>query len=381
MTRKAFQCSAITVLFMLLSCTSCSNVNANQKSSSQNKAVNHTVSVQKNPKHIKKNLGTNLSIDAAVEGSNFNIAKVIKAKVMTADKNKIADILLKHDKIIKRARHVSDGSTTYEYDTADSTLEAGSSIFFATKFSDDYLPYLLCTEKGASWYSADKYSTTSDLPFMTRASAIARITKTLKSLGIFISKTYEGYSLDYKTMEKVQELDRKNKNVAENMKGGSIKIKNNWSIDDDCYYFTFHPMFGGLPIDADSHGLTDDTTTQGSNINICCSKRGILCFDAGCLYKQVGEESKASKIIGVNTALQAVVKKFSSIILTNHTLITHVRLCCVAVYADSSHLNYKLVPAWRFDGRQTIKSKSSSGTASSVSDFCVVINAVTGKEM
>jgi len=367
----------------LFSFTACTNGNNSVKNSSQSASQVMAVSnAQTNQKHIKKSLGTDISIDADVDSQNgVKAVKIIKAKALTVDKQKLVDTLIKPAKIIKTIQSGTGDSKTFEYDAVDSKLIVDSGIIFETTFCNDYLPYLLCTDKTASWYSADKYSKTSDLSFATRASAVAAITKMLKSFGVDISHTYEGYSLDYKTMEKVQKLDKNNKDIATNLKGEPIKIKESWSADDDFYYFVFHPQFGNLMIDQDNHGLNDDSTTYGSSINVCYSKRGVILLDSMFLYKQTDEESKATKIIDVNTAIQAVVNKFNTMIITDPIKITNVRLCYVASYIDSAHIDYNLVPAWRFDAEQTISAEKSSNAKTSTSDFDVVINAVTGKEM
>jgi hypothetical protein len=368
----------VAVSILLFSCTACAN--NNQRNSSRSAS-----DMKANPTYIKKNLGTNLSIDADVDSQKgVKSIKVLKAKALIVGKQKLIDSLIKPAKIIKTIQRGTGDSESYEYDTADSMLVAGDKIdsgnFFETTFCKDYLPYLFCTDKTASWYSSNKYSKTSDLPFATRATAIAAIKKMLKSFGVDISQTYEGYSLDYKTMEKVYKLDKSNKDISVNLKGEHIKSKDNWSVDDDFYNFTFHPQFGKLMIDQNSYG-SDAAYITGSSIDICYSKRGVIFYSPSFLYTQTGENSKDNKIIDVNAALKAVIKKFNSMILTDPTKITHVRLCYVASYVDSAHINYNLVPAWRFDGEQTSKVKSGSKATTSVADFSVIINAVTGKEM
>ena len=384
MIMNRYKCGLVAVSFVIFSCAACANGSGGIKSSSQGSVASQAMTVssgQTNPMHIKKSLGTNLSIGADIDSRGVvDAVKILKAKAFTVNKDKLVDALIKPNKVIKTAQHGKGNSISFEYITADSTLEAGSEIFFETTFCKDYLPYLLCTDKTASWYSADQYSRTSNLPFATRASAVAAITKMLKSLGVNISQTYEGYSLDYKTMEKVQQLDKKDKDIAENIKGGAIMIKSHWSADDDLYYFIFHPRFGSLMIDQDNHG-PEDASINGSYIELCYSKRGVELLRNSFLYTQIGEDRKDSKIIDSSAALQAVANKFKTMIVTDPIKITHIRLCYVAAYIDSSHINYNLIPAWRFDAEQSKTDKKGLNTTTVTSTFAIIINAITGKEI
>lgn len=375
---KKIGCCIISIL-IVLSLSACTKGDENGDLQGSISSVPNTGS---NPSHIKMELGANLSIDADVTSqSDVGGIKVLDAQALTVDKQKLVSALLGNAKITKTAEYGTGESKQYEYITSDgSRLEASSNIYFATMQYYQYIKSVFCTDKTASWFNSNKYSKSSDLPFATRAAAATDVTKVLKSMGIDVSATYEGYSLDHETMKAQQYIVKNNKEYTDGMKGNTIKLKDNWDSDDDCYYFTFHPQFDGMMIDPDDHG-TEDALLNGSYIDVCYSKRGIEYLSTMFLYTQTGEEKQTIQIIDSSKALQAVVNKFNTMVLTSPTKITHVRLCYAATYVDSSHKEYNLVPAWRFDMEQTIKNVKETKTNTSVNTFAVIINAVTGKEI
>lgn len=335
--------------------------------------------------HIKKELATNLSVDADVimPKTGTGKADVLTAKFHSVD----TDALLQKffsGKTVK-SHDEEDGDI---YQAADgSFLNNSSGSFYFHDSEGPTIDYAFFMDsENIMDYNADKFSTTSDLPFESRKSVAEKIKKFLASFGVDAGENYTGYSLDHQTLKTQQDEyvrrekadEGSTKSFESDIKAGRIKLQKEWSEDDDCYFFVFSPEINGMPITRKIHGSPDNgTSVAGTDITVLYTKKGIMSLSANYLYEITGTETKDTKLIGADQVVDAIEEKYGSMILTDKTVITKINLNYIPVLADKSRKNFKLTPAWEVTVSQSYK----KGDKSRSWDSTVFFDAETGKEI
>lgn len=249
---------------------------------------------------------------------------------------------------------------------ADNTVQflAGpySSVAHYGRMETSYITGAFRLQKKYEDYNADKYSLTDELDFMTREDAFTKLESALKQMGYDFEKEYSAYALDAETMEKEE--------YHMSMDGGIDKdeYKEQWTRDDDCYYFTIRQNYRGLPIHYAYAGVFTNYDPENAPVQAIFAKDGIVELDVNFIYEMSSEEM-VQQLIGPEEAAEMVSKKYNSILGDTSYKISRIELVYIVDAAEEKG-SYELKPAWIFTGAQ------SDGKG-----IQTIIDAQTGKEV
>lgn len=348
------------------------------------------------PSHIKKQLAKNLSADADVvvpKSGNISKADVLNAKYLNVSTDTLVRQFLLNQKI---ERHVVQKRIESYQASGGLYLNNGQSggfFDFTNSKAEPNIHYSFYPDQSDhDDYNADKFSTTSDLPFETRTSAFGKLKKIFSAVGLNLEDQYTCYSLDYQTLKAQQDAyvkrEESNPKLAASFKSyldaKKIKLKSDWSQDDNCYYFAFQQSFNGIPVTQEDHGDVDKgTDVPGTRMSVLYSKNGICDFNVEGFYQGTGVQTKDAALIGLQGVLDALKSKYESIILSDPIVVKKLSLNYVAVLLDKTEENFKLTPAWVVTVNQiTQQVNPDTGKKFTVPiPSVVMINAVTGKEI
>ena len=217
-------------------------------------------------------------------------------------------------------------------------------------------------EKKYEDYNADKYSLTNELDFMTREDAFSKLEFDLKQMEFDFEKEYSAYALDAETMEKEEY------HLA--MDGGieTEEYKEQWTRDDDCYYFAIRQNYKGLPIHYAYAGVMTNYGPENAPIQAIFSKDGIMELNVDYIYEMSSDEM-VEQLIGLEQAAEVASKKYNSILGDNTYKISQIELVYIIDVTEEEG-SYELKPAWIM-----------MGTQSDGSSIQTIIDAQTGKEV
>lgn len=138
-------------------------------------------------------------------------------------------------------------------------------------------------------YNADKFSQTTDFKFMTREEALNTVIAKLEECGLPLGDyTYTCYCLDYKTLQKYEYVMDPYGNADKS------RYKDNWSEDDNCYYFCIRQAFNDIPEYHILDGIERYYVDYSTSIQAIVSKDGIIKFhiDSAPLFTNTGKQIK-----------------------------------------------------------------------------------------
>ena len=236
---------------------------------------------------------------------------------------------------------------------------------FACHYGCEKIENCLFEDERFDSYNLDKYSLDKELSFGSRDEIFKWIKKTFKdAVGIDVSDNYKAYALDHKTLYQEQ-----NAHLDLIEEGGSATDQ--WSEEDDAYYFVLCQDVDGVPIYQEEYGdIFEGIGVDYTRLTVLYNKNGWLDFRAerGYCIEKTEEEQK---IISLEQALESLNRKFElNVDQGEEWNINHISLQLVPVHINGN--NYEIKPVWMFQG---INPKIMFGF------FNIMIDAVSGKEI
>jgi len=220
---------------------------------------------------VEKELQPNLVVDSNVHAENtvdFNTVEVIE-RIINYDE--AFELLMKSRSIVEEVNEPQQGTVLLNGSITDFIYKKSSTGEFLS-YDGNFLNY--CSEeynekirpsfqgdKIDYYFNADKYSKTTDLSFMKKDEALKEVKKTLVELGLSVSENYLCYSLDYKTLDKEEQVI--------NIKDTDDNQKHTYTVDDECYYFEFNQDIHGQSVSRIAHGdINDINFFSGTRIDV-----------------------------------------------------------------------------------------------------------------
>ena len=210
--------------------------------------------------------------------------------------------------------------------------------------------------------NARQYLEKENLPFMDQKEVLQLVQKELGELGIHIGSVEVCYVMDYETMRQQEDTT----NAA-----GILKpelAKEQWSEQDDTYYFFMHQEYHGMPVIYNPY--SGQGFLPGEECTVMVSEKGIIgCHVAGCYSWSEGEEA-------VLLPMEKVLKTLKD--HYGNDLVTHYEITSADFYMDilpKSDGTAELRPVWSF-----LAEKTGEG----IEDFYtvnIVIDGETGQEL
>lgn len=183
-------------------------------------------------------------------------------------------------------------------------------------------------------YNLDQFSTSTEWPFLSRDELFFRTKEALQEgLGITISDSYEGYALDYQTMKKEQEENP-------DLMG---PVRDDWSEDDNTYFFRLYQEVDGLPISQIGYEYIENT-----RLAVWYDKDGYIAYDADNVYI-INKTQEKQAIIPIDKAIDNLKKQY--VPKTDSTIkinIDEIRLELMPVHIKDKE--FEIRPVWSFYG-------------------------------
>lgn len=223
-------------------------------------------------------------------------------------------------------------------------------------------------------YNADKYSQSEEFSFASRERALTDILDILLKMDITIGNdyTYRGYSLDYQTMQNEETL------LGIQGEADPSQYKDNWSSDDDCYYFALRQTCQKMPIYYIYNDIYKEASDAFAQVQAAYSKDGLfyLLMDKIFIFQKGDTKLKLKPFEEIAGTVEY---KYANIISNDNYIVTKARLMMMAQHEKND--SYLLTPVWVFDVTENLKLQSGEDSAEEHSVLNqVIVNAVTGEE-
>ena len=239
------------------------------------------------------------------------------------------------------SREIGDYDIDLYYNADDSVLSCEKMDIIYTDFNIDSILKCVYTNPEIDSYNLDKYSLTDNLPFASREEVFQKIKNAYKTLSnVQISDDYQAYALDYKTLKKEEVPTDVYGDIQESER------KQNWSHDDDTYYFILHQSINNVPIRQQGYGDGyDGTGVDDTSLEVYYSKNGWISFDERWAYI-FEETTEEQTILNINEALNCLKRKYELIASLESCTFTEMNLELAPVFIKDN--NYEIRPIWSF---------------------------------
>lgn len=193
-------------------------------------------------------------------------------------------------------------------------------------------------------YNADLFSKEKDLDFMPRSEAFKVVEDLLKEINIEAEYEYTGYALDYETMQAEEHYEDMNGNIDKSA------YKEQWTKEDDSYYFFINQIYRKLPVYHKYYELFTEVTDINMPIQAIVAEDGIRDISVQRVF-DFSEEKAVGEVATIEEVAATVANKFNQILGTGIFEITEARLY---YYVDlaSGKGEYKVKPVWIVKGAE-----------------------------
>ncbi len=378
--KKSLLTANVFILITLLSACGQGVDNNSDFRASSNTENFTAVSEAKIPKKVQKDLGTNLSVDATIEGPTILPleVEVIPAKIMDLKNQQEVMTLFSPNQILNKIRE-----DNFKYRDG----QIGTQEYFKSKNGDFFNwggKSLNCSktliydiqEAFSPEPTAQKLYPSKDLPFMTQKEAEQKARNFLSLLGVTAGNDVHVFSLDYQAMQNEQTKHQKEVASA-GMPTSKQRPVRKWTLADDCYVFQFQIELNGIPVAGQLQfgNPKGQTQTQGTTLLMYYGEQGVVNAQISNVYKASGGATEKAAPLNLDQALIKLNDKFDDVIMNSPIMVTDIKLSYVPKLKAANQEIYFLTPAWIFSLSQY--SKDIEGNVKTM----VIINALTGEEM
>lgn len=310
---------------------------------------------------------TDLNITADIKASPEYVPEVT-AKTFDFDEKTIVNAFLDEG---MRTEFYSANSPQYS-DKNGLTLNFSNNGFDLFNDYAIHLDSCLHLAERDEAYNADKFSQTTDFKFMPREDALNTVIAKLEECGLSLGDyTYTCYCLDYKTLKKYEYVMDKYGNTDKS------RYKDNWSEEDNCYYFCIRQAFNNIPEYHLWSGLYRNYENYDCSIQAIVSKDGIIKFDIDSIpiFTNTG---KQIKILTPQQILDKIVAEKLYVPYKDDKNATYtiesMNLCYFSDFADTKII--KTIPVYQCHIKETYKENNQQNHRI----IQLIINAETGDE-
>lgn len=358
--------------------TSCGSRHKMERGSS--KSDGELMSETKIPKTLKKELGDNLRVNAAIDAPETlprSVRKIPARIKVLENQEEVIKLIFRDEPTTKSTSQGAKDREGNSYETERLKSASGKRLQwygkvmnFSSELGLDINEAFTLSEDG------DKYPAR-DLPFMKQEEAKQKGREFLKLLGVSVEENVLVNSLDYGTMARMQ-TEKYNEFKAATSGNMAKKIRplRKWSKDDDCYALQFKQAIDGISISSQTFGgAREKTETFGPDIKLYYGKQGYVSGTIGYIYEETGSSEQYGTPLSLDSAFSVLQNKFDEIIMDNPITITNIEFSYVPKLAAANKEDYVLTPCWIFqlsqyskDIQEDIKTR-------------IIIDALTGKEV
>lgn len=326
------------------------------------------------PKHIKKNVGKNVLIDAEVIVPDTEYAPIIKAKKILLDEESLVEKFFRGKETQKQAEELKQGNKivrniTYTTDNEYFRLGDNDAIYLINNVMKKYQ---LPTYNREGMYELCDVYLDCELDFMSKSDVVESIKDILNKNGISTCENPKVYGLSQEKMQQEQDkaLAEDNNQIEAMIDISKVKKQDKFIKDDECYAIFFKGSFDNIPIVEDFYvDEVSDKTIFGSSIEAWISKDGIIDFNITNAVEKIKEVENPEKLLSVDDAMDKLKERYDNIITDDKMFFNEISFQYVCNFDSDNNEELNFVPTWCFVKRQKQITKS---------DF-IRVNAVTGE--
>ncbi|NLN45109.1 MAG: hypothetical protein GX153_00880 [Clostridiaceae bacterium] len=220
------------------------------------------------------------------------------------------------------------------------------------------------------------YKSEADLGFAPYSQVVKEIEEMVQAADLPELAIDETYSLDRTTMMAHYQLAKEGAPGWVGLSDEILALKEEWTVEDECYFFSMQQMVGGLPVDNRGWSGPEFDSALFMNkmpvtrVTLTYDHNGLRLMSAQNLLRIVSEGEEVDLISGFD-AMKVLVDDYAKIIIERDIHILSAQLCYLLYPASEDNLSFTLKPGWIFT------SFSSKGSYSS---FRIdMVDAVTGE--
>ena len=211
-------------------------------------------------------------------------------------------------------------------------------------------------------YNADLYLTGKEFEFKSIDEAYRDISEVLSELDLDITGKYNCYSLDYKTMEENEYV------VALDEEKAKDEYKDNWTKDDNGYFFAVHQTLQGCTVQYPLAEVFKQVCDANAPVQILYTHNGIVYMDIYDLFT-FQQSDKPLSLKSFDEVADTIAHKFNMILTEDKYEVKSAELFFRPVEGDKE--SFEMIPAWEI----TIREVSTERT------LHMYVNALTAEEM
>ena len=255
-------------------------------------------------------------------------------------RDEIAQLLFQDREIAEKS--VDDyGTVKYQsYESAEDgailMVYDNNYLNFATDQSA-YINNVLFSDDRFDDYNGEQYQKKTDLDFMSQKEAWENVCETLDKLGVETSDSFSCYVMDHSTMAE-EEKAAIALAEAEDMKAPAAKQE--WTEDDDCYYFKTCASWNGYPIIpvVTGEGMDEE------NVTVIYDKNGIESLYINGYYPL--EKEQEIELQAPEAAADVIAEYLGNLISEETYEIQKVTLCQKVRQINPEKHTADIVPVW-----------------------------------
>lgn len=355
---KLKKISVLLLLCLGMACAGCKHEEKQSQISEEINGSQNTIEIPEQYCYEAGNIKFDTSISASEKIKSSGMKK-LSASLKEIDGEKAFQCLMGNTELNNSGEN--DSEKWYEGTNQDILTVSPHSLSYSTKFNV-YVSNAFRLQKGYSDYNAEQYSTEDNLKFETKENAFNHIKATLESIGIKIEDTYTCYALDYETMKQEESTIDMDGNEVSQLK------KENWTEEDDSYFFLIHQEYEGIP---SYHAFYDTIPTlaeENAPVQVLYNKNGIQ-------FLQIEKVFDYSEIQGTyplknfSEIAKVIEKKYGMLLGDSTYEVTYASLYYME--SKTAESEYEVQPVWIFFTKE-------NSTGEILQD---IVNAQTGEEV
>ena len=334
----------------LLSGCRSGNANLSEKNVSDTEVTEESAESRKEteqdfPQRIQEDVGENVHIDAeCVYPENFPEGKGLKAvqsgSTLWEQREQIVDKFAKGNPVLDVEETSYDDFQSESYTLTETTGISITSENVLNYFSDQatYILNTIMEDDRFDTYNGNEFQTTTDLAFISQEEAWNQIKSFLQEIGVEVTDAYTCYVMDYKTMQQEEE---KIYQLLQEEDTKTFEKKEQWSADDDSYYFKTSIAWNGYPVIPYMSGEGNDE----QNVSVVYDKSGIISMMIIGHYPM--QEKEEVDIESPVKVAELLAEPLNNIISDTTYEIQKLTLCQVVIGKNHETGMAEIVPCWK----------------------------------
>lgn len=298
------------------------------------------------PDTIQLDVSENVKVNAEcfypedfVEGEGVKVIQ--SGNTLWDSREHIVEMFTKGQPIIdKETTDFDENYQTENYSLTETTGLYISTVNVLNYFSEQatYILNTIMDDERFSDYNGELYQKRKDLDFISQDEAWNQVKSFLNEMGVEVSNDYTCYVMDHVTMEQEEN------NIYQMYQADDVKPfekKEQWTIEDDCYYFKTRLVWEGYPVIPQITGEGIDE----ENVTVIYDKTGIisLTVNGHCPLKKEKEISVQSP----KKVAERLANVLKDIISETTYELQQIELCQAVIGMDHETGVSEIVPAWK----------------------------------